>query len=129
MRRVQIDRDLHYRNPKYGDTDADKDEPHPDFAHLTIPGTPGFGTSPEKLGVLGPDHYMMLGDNTANSLDSRLWGNPHPLVAAQIDPAPFVVHRNLLIGKAWLVYFPSPLPLGEGRRTFIQNFGDLRFIR
>ncbi len=129
MRRVRVDRDIHYTRPRYGQNDARDDEPYPGFEHLTIPMTPGFGTSPDKLGVLRAHHYMMLGDNTTNSLDSRLWGNPNPVVAAQIDPAPFVVHRDLLIGKAWLVYFPSPLPLGDGRRTFIPNFGDLRFIR
>lgn len=127
--RVRVDRDIHYTTPRYGQSSVEDEQPHPDYAHLTVPLSPGFGTSPDKPGVLGPHHYMMLGDNTSNSLDSRLWGNPHPIVAAQLDPAPFVVHRDLLIGKAWVVYFPSPLPLSEGGKTFIPNFGDLRFIR
>ena len=54
---------------------------------------------------------------------------PHPLVAVQLDPSPFVVHRKLLLGKAWLVYFPAPHALSEGGKSVIPNFGNLRFIR
>jgi signal peptidase I len=39
----------------------------------------------------GPDSYMMMGDNTCNSLDSRTWG-----------PAPT---RNV-IGKSFFIYWP-----------------------
>ena len=40
---------------------------------------------------VSPDHYMVMGDNTMNSLDSRYWGD---------FPA-----RNV-IGKAFFVYWP-----------------------
>ena len=84
-------------------------------------GSPAFGTHPSKLAVLGEDQFMMAGDNSAYSLDSRLWGNPDEFVAAQIDDSPFVVHRDLLIGKAWGVYWlPPPL---------IPEFNRFRFIR
>ena len=43
------------------------------------------GTEANNLAVLGPDHFFMAGDNSPASSDSRLWGNPHPLVATQID--------------------------------------------
>jgi hypothetical protein len=71
----------------------------------------------------------MLGDNSSASADGRVWGEPDELVAAQIDPAPFIVNRRLIIGKAWSVYFPSPYPLVEGGRRFIPDFGRIRFIR
>lgn len=41
--------------------------------------------------TLGPDAYYVMGDNRANSSDSRLWG---PVPAGKI------------IGKAWLIYRP-----------------------
>ena len=92
-------------------------------------GSNGFGTHPDKPARLGPDHYFMLGDNSPASSDSRLWGMPHPYVATQIDSSPFVVPGKLLLGKAWVVYFPAPYPLRENGRGLVPNFGRLRFIR
>lgn len=37
------------------------------------------------------DNYFVLGDNSASSRDSRYWGS---------------VHKNMLIGKAILIYWP-----------------------
>lgn len=41
--------------------------------------------------VIPPDHYFMMGDNRANSKDSRFWG-----------PIP----RDWIIGKAFATYWP-----------------------
>ena len=38
-----------------------------------------------------PGHYMVMGDNTMNSLDSRYWGD-------------FPAHN--VIGRAFFVYWP-----------------------
>lgn len=119
LHRVRLDRDLHYRSATVGPRHQ-RNEP--------LVNGPGFGTHPVRLAVLGPDHYMMLGDNSQASLDSRLWGSPHPLVA-RIDPSPFVVHRKLLLGKAWVVYFPAPYAITDGGINIIPDFGQLRYIR
>ena len=119
MRRVRIDRDLYYRPAKI--QRSQKNRPY-------VSG-PGFGTSPANLAVLNSDQFFMLGDNSPASSDSRLWGSPHPLVAHQIDEDPFVVNRKLLLGKAWVVYFPAPYSLGASGRGIIPDFGRLRFIR
>lgn len=124
LHRVRLDRDLHYRHEMLP---VRQKNPPPISGHA-------FGTHPfsptVRPGVLGPDQFMMCGDNSQLSLDSRLWARPHPLVLAQIgDDSPFTVHRKLLIGKAWVVYFPAPYPIGDGDRNVIPDFGRLRFIR
>ena len=40
---------------------------------------------------LGPDQYLMLGDNRQFSEDSRCWG---------------VIHRSQIIGRAFAIYWP-----------------------
>ena len=46
-----------------------------------------------------PDHYMVMGDNTMNSLDSRSWGD---------FPA------GNVIGKSFFVYWPITDRFGWG---------------
>jgi hypothetical protein len=52
-----------------------------------------------------------------------------PPRSGQIDDAPFLVNRKLLLGKAWVVYFPAPYTLRDGGRAVVPDFGRLRFIR
>ncbi len=121
IHRLRVDRDLYYRPDRLW-TGYQRNRPR-------ISGKAAFGTHPDNLAILGPDHFFMLGDNSPASSDSRLWGRPHPLVAHQIDDSPFLVHRSLLLGKAWVVYFPAPYALSDGGRGLIPDFGRLRFIR
>lgn len=60
---------------------------------------------------LGPDEFLMLGDNSPRSKDSRLWGNDR---RAQHRHA---VPRSALVGKAFYIYWPHGQPFlnnGEG---------------
>jgi hypothetical protein len=124
--RLQVDHDLYYRSSRLPSI-ATKNPTASGNESLVKAGTPAFGTHPDKLAVLGKDQFMMAGDNSAYSLDGRLWGNPDEFVATQFDDAPFVVHRKLLIGKAWSVYWPAALKLDT--IPVIPDFGRIRFIR
>jgi signal peptidase I len=76
---------------------------------------------------LGDGHYLMLGDNSAASKDSRLWLDGHH------------VDRRLLIGKALVVFWPHAVPASWGlplrfggwdlRLPSWPNFGRMRFVR
>ncbi|MFM2164069.1 MAG: hypothetical protein RL325_506 [Planctomycetota bacterium] len=125
LHRLRVDRDLYYR-PAILST-------HESNQHAVngpaIDGA-GFGTDFMKPAVIEADQFMMCGDNSACSRDSRLWGRPSRLVTETFgEDAPFVVPRELLLGKAWSVYFPAPVsPMGNLPKV-LPDFGELRFIR
>lgn len=125
LHRVRVDRDLFYRPEQLSPgPPQQRNQPYLSGA--------AFGTNPDdspRHSQLGPNQFMMCGDNSQMSLDSRLWGSPHPLVAAQIDDSPFIVNRKLLLGKAWVVYFPAPFSITDGGMPVVPDFGRLRFIR
>lgn len=60
------------------------------------------------------DQFLPMGDNSPKSLDGRVWPGPH------------FVDRDLLIGRAMLIYWPHTLnkPI-----KYFPNFGRMGFIR
>jgi signal peptidase I len=125
LTRVRVDRDLYYR-PEILNTNP--------LAQLPQNGPPitgfAFGSDLERPARLEADQFMMCGDNSAFSRDSRLWGRPSLLVTELFgEDAPFLVPRPLLLGKAWCVYFPAPVPPIDAAPALMPDFGELRFIR
>ena len=69
---------------------------------------------------LGADQFLVLGDNSAESKDSRLWGSE------------YYVRRDLLIGKALFIYWPHSwdrLPYIRIPFPFFPNFARMGFVR
>jgi signal peptidase I len=69
---------------------------HVNFPYLA----PIFQGKPDGV-VIAPDHYMVMGDNTMNSLDSRAWGD---------------FPSTNVIGKSFFVYWPITDRFGWGNR-------------
>lgn len=115
LHRVGLDRDLFYQPGVYRDMGE----------------APALATNPASTARLSGDEYFCLGDNSPASQDGRLWGDPDPWVARQLwedrglEPKAGVVPRELLIGKAFFVYFPS---LHRDGAVPVPDFGRLRFI-
>jgi signal peptidase I len=102
-----------------------------------------------------PDHFLMLGDNSPSSHDSRRWGLRDQLrtdldapelpddLAYQFgwDPEPrqsWEVPRNLLVGKAFFIYWPHAwpvwpkirVPIGDGfYLPFRPSFERMKWIQ
>ena len=111
VHRIRLARDLHYHVSAY---------------------TATRGTHPRYFPTLGPDQFFMCGDNSPASLDGRLWrrggptsGEPDPWIADQIEDELGVVHRDLLLGRAFIVYFPAPFKVGPAP---VPDLGRVRWI-
>jgi signal peptidase I len=104
-----------------------------DIAYHINQRDPTRGAHPENFPTMTDEQFFMCGDNSSNSLDSRLWGDNeiNGWVREEIDDAPGVVNRDLVVGKAFVVYFPAPLVDSGGSglsRLFSIDFGRLRWI-
>ncbi|MEL7472626.1 MAG: S26 family signal peptidase [Planctomycetota bacterium] len=118
IHRSVVKRDLHYQAGVYT---ANQDTRGVHSRQLE----PFLATHPCQTPTLGPDQFVLLGDNSPASADARMWDHPSPWVADQVDDTIGVVHRDLLIGRAFIVYFPAPHPGGS---LPVPDAGRVRWI-
>ncbi len=82
--------------------------------------------------ALEADQFFCLGDNSPHSSDGRYWTGVNPWIHKRLLEGKQqylgVVPRELMIGKAFFVYFPSPYSLSPTGANIVPNFGDIRFI-
>jgi signal peptidase I len=117
LHRVHLARDIFYRPDLYH-TVNDANQAH------SRSGQPAAATHPAQNLVLTTDQFFFCGDNSGASLDGRLWDKPEPW-SALIDPTTGIVPRDLLIGKAFFVYFPAPF---RKQGIPVPDFGETRWI-
>jgi signal peptidase I len=77
--------------------------------------------------TLEKNEYFVMGDNSPDSADSRLWtidglGNNGRQYRMGIVP------RDYLVGKAFFVYWPSGFRVNASGLALIPNVGRMRFI-
>jgi len=78
--------------------------------------------------TLEDDEFFVLGDNSPNSQDSRLWESPGKANNGLYYRAG-IVPRDYLVGKALFVYWPSGFkPFAKFPIATIPNVGQMRFI-
>lgn len=87
-----------------------------DISYKNMPGKtannwPTRGGHPNDFPTLNNDEFFMCGDNSARSHDSRLWQQSSivPWVKELIDDRAGMVNEDLVVGKAFVVYWPSML--------------------
>jgi signal peptidase I len=112
LHRVSLARDLFYQP----------------VSHMLPPkaGGPARGTHPNALQVQQANEFFFMGDNSPASLDGRLWGESDPWVQTLIDPADGIVARDLIVGKAFCVFFPAMSK--QWGRVPVPDLGQLRWI-
>ena len=113
LHHVELDRDLYYRPTTYYREGS----------------KPALGTHPDNLAHLEKNQFFMCGDNSPASNDGRTWNQPSPWVHYLFHNGRGIVPRELVLGKAFFVYYPSPEGLSETGTRFIPNFGQMRLIR
>ncbi|MCG3123450.1 MAG: hypothetical protein GIKADHBN_01869 [Phycisphaerales bacterium] len=109
LHRVGVWRDLHYQATN----------------KALLQGPSGLAVTPQTVLTTGPDHFFCCGDNSPASHDGRAWNSVETWVAHEIDPTIGVVHRDLLIGKAFFVYFPG---IQHSGRSLMFDVGRMRLI-
>jgi signal peptidase I len=70
------------------------------WAAMSRASEPHLATPDDPIPVR-PGHYLVFGDNTMNSLDSRYWGD---------------LPQENVIGKSWFVYWPIGPRFGWGQQ-------------
>lgn len=138
LRHVVLERDVHYRDSAHNPNDRHASEEGPNF----YASWPGWGTAGQPIllrrGHTGEDgeyyygEFFMLGDNSPDSKDSRLWWEVGPhLEGLGVEYQVGTVTRDQLIGKAFFVYWPAGYrwPNPDTGIGLIPNFGDMRWIR
>ena len=107
LRSIDLDRDLYYTQAHRYDS-------------------PGRGTF-NGPATIEPDNFLCMGDNSPSSLDGRMWTNVDPWVTSVRDVPAGFVPREMMIGRAFFVYYPASHHL-PGSPLGLPNFGDMRFI-
>ncbi len=103
------------------------------FGKKTPKNLAAFFSDPSRWGVfdsdemrsvefwLDEDQFLMFGDNSSMSRDSRLW-----------TPPEYYVNRDLLIGKALYIYWPhswDKVPGTDVPFPFFPNVKEMKFVR
>lgn len=79
--------------------------------------------------ILEEDQFFVLGDNSPNSHDGRLWSRTGRANKGLSDYRVGTVPRDYLVGKALFVYWPSGFkPFAEFPFGIVPNIGRMRFI-
>jgi hypothetical protein len=79
----------------------------------------------------GDDQFFPMGDNNPQSKDARLWtsGNEPSAHTGKLVEFGHYVERDMLIGKAFLVYWPHGWNVDNIRLPIVPNFRRMGRIR
>ncbi len=129
VHRVEVDRDLFY-STLFSDGHQSRGTLAKGI-HLYQRGGEEAARARQEPLVLGEDEFFCLGDNSPRSKDGRLWDTLNPWIQHRQFDGELrlgVVPRDMMIGRAFCVYWPAPYRWSPSSRGVIPNFGKMRFI-
>jgi signal peptidase I len=123
---LNLMRDIYYSSMRIDRNRlADQDDPASDQFGL------GHGVAGNPI-QLGPTDYFVLGDNSPESMDSRLWFQVGPHLLDRYRQGEYqvgTVPADQMVGKAFFVYWPAGHRFFVNGPALIPNVGKMRFIR
>jgi len=128
LRRVELDRDLYYDPSGYTTNSFARAEAKREN------GTIDVGEFPLDLREQSDKHdaeLFCLGDNQPASKDGRDWSGVNPWVQQSYfagETRLGVVPRSLLVGRAFMVYYPAPHGFSAQGKGVLPDFGRMRFV-
>jgi len=96
--------------------------------HYTKTDAPNRASQGDPI-ALEKDQFFVLGDNSPNSEDARLWNKKGVGINGQRVYRQGIVPRDYLVGRALFVYWPSGFrPFARFPFAVIPNVGQMRFV-
>lgn len=125
---LRILRDVYYIAVERGGHDTGEEPREAGFFHHPASWR-DLAAAPAIVLPLAADRYMVCGDNSPRSYDSRMWMG----YDEETNEIEYYVKRDLLIGKAVYIYWPHGLPIpGLPDRSWTQlipNIPRMGFVR
>lgn len=128
IRRVELDRDLYYDPSGYTSNGYARAQAK------RINGKLDLGEQPLDLRTQTSSHdaeLFCLGDNQPASKDGRDWSGVNPWVQQRYfdgERRLGVVPTSLLVGRAFMVYYPAPHGFSPQGKGVLPDFGRMRFV-
>ena len=128
LRRIELDRDIYYFADRFPASGLARAEARRFNGKLDI------GETPLDLRPQTPEYdaeYFVLGDNQPASEDGRGWNDVDGWVKLRYfdgEERPGVVPRSLLVGRAFMVYYPAPHGSSPHAKGIFPDFGRMRFV-
>lgn len=128
LRRVELDRDLYYDPSGYTTNGFSRAEAR------RVNGVIEIGEQPLELRAqtrTGDAEYFCLGDNQPASKDGRDWSDVNGWVQERYfngEGRKGVVPGSLLVGRAFMVYYPAPHGFSPQGKGVLPDFGRMRFV-
>jgi len=128
LRRVELDRDLYYDPSGYTTNSFARAEVR------RVDGAIDVGDFPLDLREQTAAHdaeLFCLGDNQPASKDGRDWSDVNAWIQERYfdgEKRLGVVPRSLLVGRAFMVYYPAPHGFSAQGKGVLPDFGRMRFV-